>query len=182
MHQQMAATLDEVLSEIRAVQRRARVEGDTSRPRWPMIVLRTPKGWTGPVEVDGVPVEGTWRSHQVPLAGLAQRPDHLAALEAWLRSYRPEELFDESGALRAELAELAPKGERRMGANPAANGGRLQRPLELPDFRDYGIDVPAPGASAAEATRVLGGWLRDVIKANPTTFGSWAQTRPTPTA
>src|SRR5216117_3396025 len=128
MHQAMAATLDEVVAEIRAIQQRARADGDTSRPRWPMIVLRTPKGWTGPAEVDGVPVEGTWRSHQVPLAALAQRPDHLRMLESWLRSYRPDELFDETGALRADIAALAPQGERRMGANPAANGGRLQRP------------------------------------------------------
>src|SRR5512132_3342475 len=170
MHQQMAATLDEVLSEIRTIQHRARVEGDTSRPRWPMIVLRTPKGWTGPAEVDGVPVEGTWRSHQVPLAGLAERPEHLHELEAWLRSYRPEELFDETGALRGEIATLAPKGERRMGANPHANGGRFPIALELPDFRAYGIDVPEPAATTAEATRVLGGFLRDVIAANPTTF------------
>jgi xylulose-5-phosphate/fructose-6-phosphate phosphoketolase len=170
MHQAMAATLDEVVAEIAGIQQRARAEGDTSRPRWPMIVLRTPKGWTGPAEVDGVPVEGTWRSHQVPLAGLAQRPDHLAALEAWLRSYRPEELFDDTGALRADVAELVPKGERRMGANPAANGGRTQRPLELPDFRDYAVEVPEPGAATGEATRVLGGFLRDVITANPTSF------------
>jgi xylulose-5-phosphate/fructose-6-phosphate phosphoketolase len=170
MHQAMAVTLDEVLSEIRAIQHRARVEADTSRPRWPMLVLRTPKGWTGPAEVDGQQVEGTWRSHQVPLAALAQRPDHLRMLEAWLRSYRPEELFDDTGALRAELAALAPKGERRMGANPAANGGRVQRPLELPDFRDYAVEVPEPGATTGEATRVLGGFLRDVIKTNPTTF------------
>jgi xylulose-5-phosphate/fructose-6-phosphate phosphoketolase len=170
MHQAMAATLDEVVAEIGAIQRRARAEGDTGRPRWPMIVLRTPKGWTGPREVDGVPVEGTFRAHQVPLAGLAERPDHLRMLEAWLRSYRPEELFDETGALRAEIAELAPEGERRMGANPTANGGRVQRPLELPDFRDYAVEVPAPGATTAEATRVLGGFLRDVIAANPTSF------------
>jgi xylulose-5-phosphate/fructose-6-phosphate phosphoketolase len=170
MHQQMAATLDEVVAEIRGIQRRARAGGDATRPRWPMIVLRTPKGWTGPAEVDGVPVEGTFRSHQVPLAGLGQRPEHLRQLEAWLRSYRPEELFDDDGALRAELAELAPRGERRMGANPHANGGRLQRPLELPDFRTYGIDVPAPGATTAEATRVLGAFLRDVIAANPSSF------------
>jgi xylulose-5-phosphate/fructose-6-phosphate phosphoketolase len=170
MHQQMAATLDEVVAEIQAIQRRARDQGDPSRPRWPMIVLRTPKGWTGPAEVDGVPVEGTFRSHQVPLAGLAQRPDHLRELEAWLRSYRPQELFDETGALRAELTELAPRGDRRMGANPHANGGRLVRPLELPDFRAYAVDVPEPGATTAEATRVLGGFLRDVITANPTSF------------
>jgi xylulose-5-phosphate/fructose-6-phosphate phosphoketolase len=170
MHQRMAATLDEVVTEIRAIQRSARAEGDATRPRWPMIVLRTPKGWTGPREVDGVPVEGTFRSHQVPLAELAQRPDHLKALEAWMRSYRPQELFDETGALRAELAELAPRGERRMGANPHANGGSLVRPLELPDFRAYAIDVPTPGTTMAEATRVLGGFLRDVIAANPTSF------------
>jgi xylulose-5-phosphate/fructose-6-phosphate phosphoketolase len=159
-----------VVAEIRAVQHRARTEGDTVRPRWPMIVLRTPKGWTGPAEVDGVPVEGTWRSHQVPLAGLDQRPDHLQMLESWLRSYRPEELFDERGAFRAELAALAPKGERRMGANPHANGGRTQRPLELRDFRDYAVEVPVPGTTTAEATRVLGGFLRDVIRANPASF------------
>jgi xylulose-5-phosphate/fructose-6-phosphate phosphoketolase len=159
-----------VVAEIRAVQHRARTEGDTARPRWPMIVLRTPKGWTGPAEVDGVPVEGTWRSHQVPLAGLDQRPDHLRMLESWLQSYRPEELFDERGAFRAELALLAPKGERRMGANRHANGGRTQRPLELPDFRDYAVEVPVPGATTAEATRVLGGFLRDVIEANPASF------------
>jgi xylulose-5-phosphate/fructose-6-phosphate phosphoketolase len=170
MHQRMAATLDEVVADIQAIQRRARTGGAAGRPRWPMIVLRTPKGWTGPAEVDGVPVEGTWRSHQVPLAGLAQRPDHLAALEAWLRSYRPEELFDETGAFRAELAGLAPRGERRMGANPHANGGRFPRPLELPDFRAYAVEVPTPGATTAEATRVLGAFLRDLIAANPATF------------
>ena len=170
MHQRMAATLDEVVAEIRAIQRRARTREDGTRPRWPMIVLRTPKGWTGPGKVDGVQVEGTFRSHQVPLAGLAQRPDHLQALESWLRSYRPQELFDERGAFRAELAELAPTGERRMGANPHANGGRFPPPLELPDFRAYGIDVPDPGATTAEATRVLGGLVRDVIAANPTSF------------
>src|ERR671912_1032478 len=170
MHQRMAATLDEVVGDIRTIHQRARTEGDATRPRWPMVVLRTPKGWTGPAEVDGLPVEGTWRSHQVPLARLGQRPDHLEALEAWLRSYRPQELFDETGAFRAELAGLAPKGERRMGANPHANGGRLQRPLELPDFRAYAVDVPEPGVTTAEATRVLGRFLRDVIAANPTSF------------
>jgi xylulose-5-phosphate/fructose-6-phosphate phosphoketolase len=170
MHQQMAATFDDVIGEIRTVQRRARDAGDATRPRWPMIVLRTPKGWTGPKEVDGVPVEGTFRAHQVPLAGLAERPEHLRALEAWMRSYRPEELFDESGALRGELAATAPRGERRMGANPHANGGLLTRPLELPDFRDYAVDVPEPGRATAEATRVLGGLLRDVIIRNPGTF------------
>jgi xylulose-5-phosphate/fructose-6-phosphate phosphoketolase len=170
MHQLMAATLDEAVGEIRALQRRAREEGDATRPRWPMIVLRTPKGWTGPEEVDGVQVEGTYRAHQVPLAGLADQPEHLQALEAWMRSYRPEELFDDEGALRPHLAELAPRGKRRMGANPHANGGLLTRPLELPDFRDYAVDVPHPGRSTGEATRVLGAWLRDVISRNPTTF------------
>jgi len=170
MHQRMATTLDEVMAEIRDIQRHARAEDDPTRPRWPMIVLRTPKGWTGPDKVDGQQVEGTFRSHQVPLAGLAERPDHLAALEDWMRSYQPEELFDETGAFRAELATLAPTGERRMGANPAANGGRLLRQLELPDFRAYAVDVPEPGATTAEATRVLGGYLRDVIAGNPTTF------------
>ena len=170
LHQQMAATLDEVVGEIRAVQRRAREHGDRTLPRWPMIVLRTTKGWTGPEQVDGIQVEGTFRSHQVPLAGLAERPEHLAALEAWMRSYRPEELFDEAGGLRSDLAALAPVGERRMGANPHANGGLLTRPLELPDFRDNAIEVPDPGATTAEATRVLGAFLRDVIARNPATF------------
>jgi xylulose-5-phosphate/fructose-6-phosphate phosphoketolase len=170
MHQLMAATLDEVVGDIRVRQRRAREQGEPTRPRWPMIVLRTPKGWTGPKEVDGVPVEGTFRAHQVPLAGLAERPEHLAALEAWMRSYRPEELFDQSGAPRPELTALAPRGERRMGANPHANGGLLTRPLELPDFRDYAVDVPKPGASTAEATRILGAFLRDVIVRNQATF------------
>ena len=169
MHQRMAFVLDEVVAEIRAVQRHARESGDATRPRWPMIVLRTPKGWTGPKEVDGVPVEGTFRAHQVPLSGLAERPEHLRALEAWMRSYRPEELFDEGGALRADLAALAPEGERRMGANPHANGGLLTRPLELPDFRDYAVELE-PGTTTAEATRVLGAFLRDVITRNPSTF------------
>jgi xylulose-5-phosphate/fructose-6-phosphate phosphoketolase len=170
MHQLMAATFDDVIGEIRTVQRRARDAGDATRPRWPMIVLRTPKGWTGPKEVDGVPVEGTFRAHQVPLAGLAERPEHLRELEAWMRSYRPEELFDERGAFRPELAAAAPRGDRRMGANPHANGGLLTRPLELPDFRDYAVDVPEPGRATAESTRVLGGLLRDVIARNPDTF------------
>jgi xylulose-5-phosphate/fructose-6-phosphate phosphoketolase len=170
MHRLMAATLDEVVAEIHEIQRRAREDGEVVNVRWPMIVLRTPKGWTGPREVDDVAVEGTSRSHQVPLAGLADRPEHLRQLESWMRSYRPEELFDEGGALRAELAALAPEGERRMGANPHANGGLLTDPLELPDFRDYAVEVRAPGAATAEATRVLGAWLRDVIARNPRTF------------
>jgi xylulose-5-phosphate/fructose-6-phosphate phosphoketolase len=170
MHQRMAAVLDEVVGEIRAIHRRAREQGDATRPRWPMLVLRTPKGWTGPREVDGVQVEGTFRAHQVPLSGLAERPEHLRELEAWMRSYRPEELFDETGALRPELAELAPRGPRRMGANPHANGGLLTRALELPDFRAYAVEVPSPGAATAEATRVLGDFLAEVIRRNPSTF------------
>ncbi len=173
MHQLMAATLQEVSEEIGEIQRRAR-EGDPThpvkRPHWPMIVLRTPKGWTGPKEVDGLPAEGSFRSHQVPLADLRAKPEHLAQLEQWLRSYRPQELFDESGALLPELAALAPEGDRRMGANPHANGGLLLRALELPDFRDYAVEVPSPAASTSEATRVLGGFLRDVIARNPERF------------
>ncbi len=170
MHQLMAATLDEVTSEIAQIQRRARADADPARPRWPMIVLRSPKGWTGPKFVDGLPAEGSFRSHQVPLADLAANAEHLSQLERWLRSYRPEELFDEAGALRAELAELAPQGERRMGANPHANGGLLLHPLELPDFREYAVDVPAPTQATSEATRVLGAFLRDVIRLNPERF------------
>jgi xylulose-5-phosphate/fructose-6-phosphate phosphoketolase len=170
MHQLMAATLDEVADEIAAIQRHARSDGALGRPRWPMIVLRSPKGWTGPKIVDGLPAEGSFRSHQVPLAEVRTNPEHLAQLEEWMRSYRPEELFDEAGALRGELAELAPVGERRMGANPHANGGLLLCDLDLPDFRDYAVDVPAPAAGSAEATRVLGEWLRDVIVRNPETF------------
>src|SRR5207247_8358622 len=137
MHQQMAAALDEVLAEIRAIQQRARADGDTSRPRWPMIVLRTPKGWTGPAEVDGVPVEGTWRSHQVPLAAVRTDPAHLRMLEGWMRSYRPGELFDSAGRPAPQLAALAARGGHRMSANPHANGGVLLRGLTLPDFRSY---------------------------------------------
>jgi xylulose-5-phosphate/fructose-6-phosphate phosphoketolase len=170
MHQLMAATLQEVAGEIAEIQLRARSQGDTTRPRWPMIVLRTPKGWTGPKVVDGLPAEGTFRSHQVPLADLRSKPEHLAQLEAWMRSYEPEQLFDENGALRAELAELAPEGERRMGANPHANGGLLLRELEMPDFREHAVEVPRAGASTSEATRVLGGFLREIIRRNPQSF------------
>ena len=169
MHQLMAATLDEIAAEIAAIQERAR-GGDLTRPAWPMIVLRTPKGWTGPKTVDGLPAEGSFRSHQVPLSNLATNPEHLAQLDTWMHSYRPEELFDADGALRSELAALAPTGERRMGANPHANGGLLLHDLELPDFRSYAVEVPAPAATASEATRVLGTWLRDVVGANPETF------------
>ncbi len=166
MHRLMAETLDAVLDEIAAIQTRARQEGFHDRPRWPMIVLRTPKGWTGPKTVDNVPVEGTWRAHQVPLAGLRESPAHLNALEEWLKSYRPEELFDEAGRPVAYLADLAPQGARRMGANPHANGGLLRRDLRMPDFRDHAVDVEQPGAAMAESTRVLGGFLRDVMKRN----------------
>ena len=170
MHQLMAATLDESLDEIAAIQHRARDGGDRSRPRWPLIVLRTPKGWTGPKEVDGLPAEGSFRSHQVPLAEVRTNPEHRTQLEEWLRSYRPLELFDEGGALRPELAALAPDGDRRMGSNPHANGGLLLHELELPDFRDYAVVVPSPATTTSEATRVLGGFLRDVIRANAENF------------
>jgi xylulose-5-phosphate/fructose-6-phosphate phosphoketolase len=166
MHQQMAATLDAVISEIRAIQHGARAGGIIERPRWPMIILKTPKGWTGPKEVDGQKTEGSWRSHQVPFGELAEKPAHLALLEQWLKSYRPEELFDERGAFRPELAALAPKGTRRMGASPHANGGLLLRDLRLPDFRDYAVDVPQPGQALAEPTRILGQFLRDVMRRN----------------
>jgi len=164
MHRAMAATLDRALDAIAQIQDDARGGRATDRPRWPMIVLRTPKGWTGPKEVDGQPTEGSWRSHQVPLSGVRDQPEHLAALEAWLRSYRPDELFDEAGAPIPELREQAPKGERRMGSNPHANGGLLLRDLRVPDFRDYAVDVPSPASVQAEATRVLGGFLRDTMR------------------
>ncbi len=170
VHQRFAAALDETFDEIARIQRAAREGGETRRPRWPLIVLRTPKGWTGPKVVDGLPVEGTWRSHQVPLAGVRDEPKRLPELEAWLRSYRPEELFDERGALVAELADLAPHGERRMSANPHANGGLLLRDLALPDFRDYAVEVSKPATTFGEATRVLGSFLRDVIVRNPHSF------------
>jgi xylulose-5-phosphate/fructose-6-phosphate phosphoketolase len=170
MHQAMAATVDTVLAEIRDIQRRAREDGDTTRPRWPMIILRSPKGWTGPKEVDGKKTEDYWRSHQVPLSELASKPDHVKQLEAWMQSYRPHELFDERGALLPELAALAPTGNRRMGANPHANGGMLLRELRLPDFRDYAVKVVQPGHTSAEATRVLGTWLRDVMARNMDNF------------
>jgi len=170
VHQQLAASLDAALDEIARIQRSARDGNRDSDARWPMIVLRTPKGWTGPAEVDGLPVEGTWRAHQVPLADVRNDAAHLTMLEAWMRSYRPEELFDDHGALRPEIAELAPAGERRMSANPHANGGELLKDLLLPDFRDYAVEVPRPGATQAEATRVLGAFIRDVIRRNPQSF------------
>ncbi len=169
VHQAFAAALDDALDEIAHIQRAAREAGMRERPRWPMIVLRTPKGWTGPKVVDGLPVEGTWRSHQVPIADVRGNPDHLRLLEKWLRSYRPEELFDEHGVLVGELAALPPRGARRMSANPHANGG-VRRDLVLPDFRDYAVEVAAPGTTFSEATRVLGAFLRDTIARNPDNF------------
>jgi xylulose-5-phosphate/fructose-6-phosphate phosphoketolase len=170
VHQQLAATMEAIVDEISTIWRRAREHQDPSRPRWPMLILRTPKGWTGPKEVDGLPVEGTFRAHQVPIAEVRENPEHLRLLEEWLRSYRPQELFDGEGRLIDELAQLAPKGDRRMSANPRSNGGLLVRDLNLPDFRQYGAAVPGPGTTSAEATRVLGVFLRDVIKANPDNF------------
>ena len=168
MHQLMAATLDTVVAEIRQIQSQAREQGVQTRPRWPMIVLKSPKGWTGPKFVDGIQIEGTFRAHQVPLANVRTNPEHLKMLESWMKSYRPEELFDQDGKLVPKLAELAPKGEQRMGANPNANGGKLLRDLRMPEFREYAVEVPRPGAVEAEDTRVLGRFLRDVIKLNQT--------------
>jgi xylulose-5-phosphate/fructose-6-phosphate phosphoketolase len=166
MHQLMAATLDAVVAEIKRIQHDARTNGLNERPRWPMIILRSPKGWTGPKMVDGKPVEGTFRAHQVPVEEFATKPEHLTILEAWLKSYQSEELFDENGRLIPELAELAPKGERRMGANPHANGGLLLRDLKMPDFRDYAVKVAKPGVVRAEATRIQGQFIRDVLTLN----------------
>lgn len=170
VHQRLASVMDDVVAEIGRIQREARDLGVMDRPRWPMIVLRTPKGWTGPKEVDGLPTENSWRSHQVPLTGLREQPAHLRQLEEWLHSYRPEELFDENGALRPELAELAPAGARRMSANPVTNGGTQLVPLRLPDYRRYAVTLDSPGTTFAEATRVLGTYLRDVIRDNPDNF------------
>ena len=174
MHQAMAATLDIAIDKIRTIQHEARAKGAvngitmgaTTNPRWPMIILRSPKGWTGPKEVDGKKTENFWRSHQVPLAEIGSKPGHLKLLEGWLKSYRVEELFDEKGKLMPELAALAPQGERRMGANPHANGGQLLRDLEMPDFRNYAVAVPRPGSVVDEATRKMGKFLRDVMKLN----------------
>jgi xylulose-5-phosphate/fructose-6-phosphate phosphoketolase len=166
MHALMATTLDRIVREIKHIQQQARTHGFKERPRWPMLVLNTPKGWTGPKFVDGCRIEGTFRAHQVPLAEVRSNPAHLSQLEDWMRSYRPQELFDEGGRLRTELAELAPRGARRMGANPHANGGTLLRDLRMPAFREYAVAVSAPGAGDAEDTRVLGRFLRDVIRLN----------------
>ncbi|MGA2511578.1 MAG: phosphoketolase family protein [Candidatus Acidiferrales bacterium] len=166
MHQKMAHTLDTIVGEIHSIQAAARGGTSSGVPAWPMIILRTPKGWTGPKFVDGKPVENTWRAHQVPVADFASHPGHLKILEDWMKSYHAEELFDANGKLVPELAELAPKGDRRMGANPHANGGLLLRDLAMPDFRQYAVSVAKPGIEIAEATRVLGGFLRDVMKLN----------------
>jgi len=166
MHQLMAATLDTAIGEIKAIQEKARTEGYSGRPQWPMIVMKTPKGWTGPKDVDGKKTEDYWRSHQVPLSEMASKPGHVQLLEDWMKSYKPEELFDEKGKLIPELAELAPKGSRRMGANPHANGGLLLRDLKMPEFEDFAIDVQKPGTVMGEATRVCGRFLREVMKLN----------------
>jgi len=166
MHEAMAATLDRIFDKIHAIQRAARDDGKVERPRWPMIVLKTPKGWTGPKEVDGKITEGHWRSHQVPVADMASNRNHLKLLEDWMKGYRPDELFDEDGSPKAHLRALAPEGARRMGGNPHANGGMLLRDLKLPDFRDYAVKVSEPGGAQAESTRVMGNYLRDVMKLN----------------
>jgi xylulose-5-phosphate/fructose-6-phosphate phosphoketolase len=170
VHQAFAAALDEALDQIAEIHRGAREDGSDARPQWPMIVLRTPKGWTGPKKVDGLPVEDTWRAHQVPVTDVRADRDHLRILEDWLRSYRPEELFDKEGRLMAELAELPPRGQRRMSANPHANGGELLSDLAVPDFRDYAVEVSAPGTTFSEPTRILGAWLRDIVRSNPASF------------
>ena len=166
MHQLMATTFDTVFKEIKKIQKVARNEGKTARPRWPMIILKTPKGWTGPKEVDGLKTEGYWRSHQVPLSQLSEKPGHIKLLEQWMKSYRPEKLFDENGTLIPELASLVPSGDRRMGANPHANGGLLMKDLRIPEFEDYAVDVPEPGVVTTESIRVLGRFLRDVMNLN----------------
>jgi xylulose-5-phosphate/fructose-6-phosphate phosphoketolase len=171
VHQEMAAAMDWALDEIARIQRAARSDHQPlDRPAWPMIILRTPKGWTGPKIVDGRLVEGTFRAHQVPVDGFASRPEHIKILEDWLRSYHPQELFDQAGRLAAQLAELPPRGDRRMSANPHANGGELLKDLRLPDFRDYAVAVSRPGTTSSEATRILGNYLRDVVKMNPDNF------------
>ena len=166
VHELMAATLEKVIDDIRRIQHVARADGFSKRPVWPMIVMRTPKGWTCPKEIDGKREEGYWRSHQVPMSEIRGHPEHVRILEGWMKSYRPEELFDATGRLKAELAALAPSGTRRMSANPHTNGGALLHDLRLPDFRDYAVEVSSPGAVTAEATRVMGDYLRDVMKLN----------------
>ena len=170
MHQKMAGVMEECILKIREIQQQARSTGVAKRPLWPMIILRTPKGWTGPKEVDGHKVEGFWRAHQVPMGGMHSNPQHRELLAEWMKSYKPEELFDAEGKLIAELKELAPKGDRRMGANPVANGGLLRKDLIMPDFRDYAVDIPQPGTVEVENTRVMGNFLRDVMAKNMTNF------------
>lgn len=170
MHQLMAQTLDKVISDIKTIQYEARMSGESERPRWPMIILRTPKGWTGPKEVDGLRTEDYWRSHQVPITDIAEKPEHLKLLEEWMKSYKPDELFDSSGRLYPEIAEIAPVREHRMGANLHANGGLLLQDLRMPDYREYAVDVPRPGQSDAESTHVMGTFLRDVMKLNMENF------------
>jgi xylulose-5-phosphate/fructose-6-phosphate phosphoketolase len=170
MHELMARALDTIVERIKAIQDDARTRGFSTRPQWPILILKTPKGWTGPKVVDGVQIEGTFRAHQVPLSNVRENPEHLAMLEAWMRSYRPEELFDAEGRVRGEIAALAPRGARRMGANPHANGGALLHDLVMPEFRDYAVAVPSPGSVRAEATRVLGNLLRDILRDNPQSF------------
>ncbi|MBK5095990.1 MAG: phosphoketolase family protein, partial [Deltaproteobacteria bacterium] len=182
MHQGMAETLDTIVGEIRAIQKKARTGGAARRPQWPMIVLRTPKGWTGPKEVDGKKTEDFWRSHQVPFAEMAEKPGHVKLLEKWMKSYKPGELFDKDGKLVSGLKELAPKGHRRMSDNPHANGGILLKDLKMPDFRDHAVKVPKPGRIIAEATRVLGRFLRDVMKRNMDNSGNFRVFGPDETA
>jgi xylulose-5-phosphate/fructose-6-phosphate phosphoketolase len=188
MHQRMAAVLDKVMDQIHSIQQQARTSGgdrtEAQPPRWPLIILRTPKGWTGPKEVDGKKVEGFWRAHQVPIDKPRENPGHLRLLEEWMRSYKPKELFGERGRLAPEIAALAPAGNRRMGANPNANGGLLKRELRLPDFRSYAVDVQQPGGTQAEATRVMGSFLRDVVRLNAEirNFRLMGRTRPPPIA
>ena len=166
MHELMASTMEKAIEDIRRIQTNARDKKDTTRPRWPMIVLKSPKGWTGPKEVDGLKVEGTFRAHQVPLLVDADHPEHVKQLESWMKSYKAEELFDANGRLKPELQELAPKGNKRMGSNPHTNGGLLLRDLVMPDFHDHAVTVPSPGAVEGQDTMVLGKFLRDVEKLN----------------
>ncbi|MHB8734536.1 MAG: phosphoketolase family protein, partial [Terriglobales bacterium] len=170
MHQKMAATVEVCVQQIRSMQQEARSSGKPDRPRWPMIILRSPKGWTGPREVDGHKVEGFWRAHQVPVLDVQSNPEHLRIVEEWMRSYKPEELFDEHGTLVPELRDLAPVGERRMSANPHANGGKLRKALTLPDFRDYAVPVDSPGTTEISPTETLGKFLRDVMGRNMSSF------------
>src|SRR5215213_797410 len=170
MHQAMAATIDKCVADIRAAQKQARDSGKAFRPRWPMIVLRTPKGWTSPSDSGGHKLEGSWRSHQVPMANVKKDPARLKELEDWMKSYKPQDLFDSNGTFKAELKAIAPTGTRRIGSNPHANGGNLKKALRLPDFRKYGMKVPKPGTAEGWNTTPLGEFLRDVMKANMDNF------------